>query len=88
MQTISAGLTNYRYLVQIVLVAAMASAATYVSVMLLTPPTPWNALWMMAIPVIFGLAVNKGVARIIMAVMLLIVSLVACAIVGNAMGGI
>ncbi len=88
MQTLSATLIKHRYLAEIVLVAMFASVSTYMSVTFSVQPSPWNALWMMVFPSFLGLALNKNAARIVMAIVLLIVSLIACSIVGNAMGGI
>lgn len=88
MQTASATVSKHRYLAEIVFVAVFASFSTYISVVLSAPPSPWNALWMMVFPCFLGLSLNKNAARIVMAVVLLIVSLIACSIVGNAMGGI
>ena len=71
------------------MLALLVSALfTYGTIVLSVPPSPWNALWMVALPALFGLALNRGARRLVMTLVLPIASLIATTVVGNAMGGI
>lgn len=73
---------------QVVGVALLMSLATYLSVTLSVIPGPINALWIIVLPILLGLALNRGMLRFVMAAVLLGVSWIAVSAVGNAMGGV
>ncbi|MEN2747912.1 hypothetical protein [Sphingomonas sp. T9W2] len=61
---------------------------TYAIIVLNLPPSPWHALWMIIPPLLVGLTLNQGARQLVMAFALPFASIVAGAIVGNAMGGV
>lgn len=88
MSNVATVLATNRYLAQVLGVAVLMSFATYVSIVIHMPPSPWNALWMFAPPIVVGLIFNRGAAKLIMAVGLLMVSYIAIAATAGALGGI
>lgn len=87
MTTATGFVFRHRYAAQILSVALLISVTTYLVVILSVPPSPWNAVWMVALPTGLGVALNRGEQRIIMGAALLVISLIATTVVGNAMGG-
>lgn len=81
-------LLRHRYAGQIVLALLVSALFTYGTIILSVPPSPWNLLWMIALPALLGLALNRGAKQLIMAFALPFASLIATTVVGNAMGGI
>lgn len=79
---------RHRYAAQIALALLLSALFTYGTIVLSVPPSPWNLLWMVALPALLGLALNRGPRQPVMALALLFTSLIATTIVGNAMGGI
>jgi hypothetical protein len=79
---------EYRYPTQAVFLALLISLTTFATIKLGMPPSPWHLTWMVVLPVALGIAFNRGAVRWIMAPALLIVSLIATTVIGNAMGGI
>lgn len=73
---------------QVLCVASAIALGTYVSAILSVRPSPWNALWMLGLPIAVGLAGNRGTARAIMAGVPMIVSWVVASLVGTALGGL
>jgi hypothetical protein len=74
------------YYAQIVLVGLLISLVTFATVKLAMLPSPWHSSWMIVLPLVLGIALNKGAARWFMALALVVVSLVATTVTGNAMG--
>ncbi len=81
-------LLRHRYAAQIVLALLVSALFTYGTIILSVPPSPWNLLWMIALPTLLGLALNRGARQLVMALALPFASLIATTVVGNAMGGI
>ena len=79
---------RHQYAAQIVLALLLSALFTYGTIVLSVPPSPWNLLWMVALPALIGLALNRGARQLVMALVLPFASLIATTIVGNAMGGI
>lgn len=79
---------GHRYQRQAVLVALLISLITFTTIKLAMPASPWHLTWMVILPVALGIAFNRGTARWIMVPLLLVVSLIAITVIGNAMGGI
>ena len=73
---------------QSVLLALVVSLITFATIKLAMPPSPWHIIWMVALPLALGVAFNRGAMRWVMASVLLIISLVATTMIGNAMGGV
>ncbi len=72
---------------QILGVAVFSGMATYGSAMI-GKPSPWHLIWMVLLPIMLGVAANRGIARMIMPAICLIVDWGAVTGVGAAMGGI
>jgi len=72
---------------QVIGVTALMAIVTFIAVWLDAPPNPWNAIWMTGPPLILGLALNRGTARIVMAGLLFTATWAVIGVVGTAMGG-
>jgi len=69
---------------QIIFVGALSAAITYAA-----HSSPWNASWMIGLPVVLGVALNRTPsARAAMAAILTSVYWLAVMVIGNAMGGL
>ncbi|MFV1920809.1 hypothetical protein VPH46_15470 [Sphingomonas sp. MJ1 (PH-R8)] len=77
-----------RYSTQILLLGLFVSLVTFAIVKLAVLPSPWHITWIVGLPLVLGLASNRGAMRWVMAPVLLIVSLIATAVIGNTLGGI
>ncbi|KQN71197.1 hypothetical protein ASE90_15940 [Sphingomonas sp. Leaf67] len=73
---------------QIVLTMLSSALLTYAIIVLNLPPSSWHALWMIILPALVGLTFNQGARQLVMAFALPLASIVAAAVVGNAIGGI
>lgn len=74
--------------VQIAFAAIVSSLVTFATVALAIPPSPWNVSWMVGLPFVVGVALNRGLNRLLMASVLPVVSLSATAVIGTTMGGV
>jgi hypothetical protein len=72
---------------QILGTTLLVGLGTCLTVALNLQPSPWNALWMVGLPVGTGLMLNRGKARVVMAGTLFIASWIAAGLVGVALGG-
>lgn len=79
---------RHPYIAQIVLALLIGALFTYGMIVLSAPPGPWHLLWMVVLPALVGLALNRGTRQLVMALALPLASLIATTMVGNAMGGI
>lgn len=79
---------EHRYSTQAVFLAFLVSLVTFATIKLAMSPSPWHLTWMVILPLALGISLNRGAMRWIMAPVLLIVSLIATTVIGNAMGGI
>lgn len=77
-----------RWMAQIMLTMLWSALLTYGMIVLNLLPSPWYALWMIITPLLVGLTLNQGARQLVMAFALPFASIVACTIVGNAMGGV
>lgn len=75
------------YLVQMASVVMLAAAATYITVSFNSIPSAWNAVWMLGPPLVIGLTSNRGITRVVMTGLLLILSWAVIGIVGITAGG-
>jgi hypothetical protein len=80
-------LRRHRYSSQITGIALLIALLTFVIVKLEIPRGPWNIAWMVILPFALGVALNQNVMRWIMGPVLVVVSLIATTVIGNAMGG-
>jgi hypothetical protein len=79
---------EHRYWVQGAFLALLVSLITFATIKLAVPPSSWHITWMVVLPLALGVAFNRGAMRWVMAPVLLIISLIATTVIGNAMGGI
>jgi hypothetical protein len=75
------------YATQIFGITLLIGLGTYFTLALNLMPSPWNALWMVGLPVGSSLMLNHGTARVVMAGTLCIASWIAAGLVGVALGG-
>lgn len=79
---------KHRYSTQIAFVALLISLVTFATVKLAMPPSSYHITWMVILPLSLGIALNQREMRWIMAPVLVVASLFATTVIGNAMGGI
>jgi hypothetical protein len=79
---------QHSYWIQGVFLALLVSLITFATTKLAMPPSPWHIIWMVILPLALGVVFNRGAMRLVMAFVLLIISLIATTVIGNAMGGI
>jgi hypothetical protein len=75
------------YAAQILGITLLIGLGTYFTLALNRLPSPWNALWMVGLPIGTGLMLNNGTARVVMAGTLCIASWIAAGLVGAALRG-